>query len=188
VKDDRALMRRATAGDRDAYARLFERHSARVLRMAYLLLHDLPAAEDAVQETFARGLAGLSAYRGEAKPGVWLYSIGLNVCRETLRKEGAREDLVAPGTLERARKPGKPARGVLTSLMRRETAARLAIALGHLTDLQREVFVLHYVEELPYESVARLLDISVVGARGLAHRAKRTMRSKLAPKAPLHQR
>lgn len=181
ASEDRALIARAMEGDRSAYATLFERHAPRIYRMAYLLLHDAAAAEDAVQETFARGITALPRYRGDAKPDVWLYSIGLNVCRRTLRDEKVREDPMAPEKLEGGRRPGRLSRSVLTSLVRRETASRLAVALGYLTDLQREVFVLHYVEGLPYESVSQLLGVSVVGARGLAHRARQILRSKLPP-------
>jgi len=172
-----ALAGRDVAGNRAEYAALFERYAPRILRMAYFLVHDLVAAEDVVQETFTRGLLMQGTYRGEAKPDVWLTSIALNVCREMLRRQSVREDCVDPDTLDRARRRG--ARGILTSVMRRETASRLAIALGYLTDLQKEVFVLRYIEGFAYEYIARLLGVSVVGARGLAHRAKRMIRTKL---------
>ncbi len=178
---DRGLMELALKGDRKAYAGLFERHAERLRRVAYLLLHDASAAEDAVQEAFTRGLFRIGSYRGEAKPDVWLYSICLNVARQMLRKEGVREDLADASKLDRGRRPGGKPRGPLTSLMRRETAARLTIALGFLTDLQREVFILHYFEGLSYEEIAPLLEVSVVAARGLAHRAKQVLRAKLPP-------
>jgi len=176
---DRELMRQALGGNRKAYAELFESHAERLRRVAYFLLHDAGAAEDAVQEAFTRGLFSIGSYRGQAKPDVWLYSICLNVSRQMLRKDNLREGLADDSRLDRGRRPSGPSRGPLTSLMRRETAARLTIALGYLTDLQREVFVLHYVEGLPYEQIAPLLGVSVVGARGLAHRGKQILRSKL---------
>src|SRR5262245_42553006 len=108
--------------------------------MAFLFLHDRGGAEDAIQETFTRGLAHLHTYRGGGRPDVWLYSIALNVCRSTHRKARVREGRADTTRLDRGRGRGGPARGPLTSLIRRETATRLALALGYLTDLQREVF------------------------------------------------
>lgn len=178
-------MESAAKGDRDAYAELFERHATRLGRMAYLILHDSSSAEDAVQEAFARGLDKIRTWRGEAKPDVWLYSIALNVCRQHLRKDSVREASAAPADLEGGRRPGRTPRGVFTSVVRRETSRHLAIALGFLTDLQREVFVLHYVEGLAYDLIAPMLDVSVVGARGLAHRAKEVLRAKLPPNISL---
>lgn len=178
---DLRLMKKAAEGDREAYAELFRRHAERLQRLGYLMLHDWAAAEDALQETFTRGLDKIRTWRGEARPDVWLYAIALNHCRKQLRKESRRELAVAPGTLEGARPPGRTPRGVVTSVVRHETSRRLAIALGFLTELQREAFVLHYSEGLPYEMVAPLLGVSVVAARGLAHRARAVLREKLPP-------
>ena len=165
--------------DRAGFEPLFHGQVEKLRRMAHLFLHDAAAAEDAIQETFARGLAKLHTFRGSARPDVWLYSIALNVCRMAGRRSKAHEGRADTTRLERGKRPGSAPRGPLTSLLRRETASRLAIALGHLTDLQREVFVLHYVEDLSYEAIAPIVDVSTVGARGLAHRAKAVLRQKL---------
>lgn len=165
----------------EQYETLFQAQEARLCRMAYLFLHDGAAAEDAIQETFVQGLAAYAGFRGDSKPEVWLYSIALNTCRQHLRRSKVREGLADQAKLDRGRSPGRAVRGPLTSLVRRETASCLAIALGHLTELQRESFVLHYIEELPYEAVAPLLGVSVVAARGLAHRARKILLTKLPP-------
>ncbi len=163
---------------REEYEELFGAQREKLRRMAYLFLHEESAVEDAVQETFTRGLAKLHTFRAESRFDVWVYSIALNICRQAYRKARLEEKLADP---KRGGAGRRASRGPLTSLMRREQASRLAIALGYLTDLQREAFVLHYVEELPYESIAPMLGVSVVGARGLAHRARRVLRSKLPP-------
>ena len=165
--------------DRKSYEALFQAQIEKLRRMAFLFLHERATAEDAVQETFTRGLAHLHTYQGGAKPDVWLYSIALNVCRSAYRKAQSREGHADTTRLDRGRGRGGAPRGPLTSLIRRETATRLALALGYLTDLQREVFVLHYVEELGYEAIAPMVGVSTVGARGLAHRAKRVLRERL---------
>jgi RNA polymerase sigma factor (sigma-70 family) len=163
---------------RGEYEELFAAQREKLRRMAYLFLHEEAAVEDAVQETFTRGLAKLHTFRAESRFDVWVYSIALNVCRQAYRRARLDEKLTDPRGRGASR---RSIRGPLTSLMRREQASRMAVALGYLTDLQREAFVLHYVEELPYESIAPMLGVSVVGARGLAHRARRVLRSKLPP-------
>ena len=162
--------------DRKGFEALFDAQSEKLRRMAFCFLRDEGAGEDALQETFTRGLASLHRYRGESRPEVWLYSIALNVCRQAYRKARIEDSLAEPSAQRGSR---QRQRGPLTSLLRRETATRLAIALGFLTDLQREAFILHSVEELPYEEIAPLLGVSEVGARGLAHRAREKLKSKL---------
>jgi RNA polymerase sigma-70 factor (ECF subfamily) len=172
------LMHRAIGGDRLAYAELFRRYSERIARLAYLLLHDAASAEDAVQETFTNGLAKIHTWRGDSTPIAWFSAIALNVCRRTLRDRRTHAELAGPEALEAAHRPGSAHRGVVTSVVRRETARRLSVALGFLTDAQREVFVLHYVEGLPYDVIADMLKTTPGAARALAHRGRAVLQER----------
>ena len=67
----------------------------------------------------------------------------------------------------------------MTSAIRREEDRLLTVALGYLTEGQREVFVLHYVDGLPYEDLGKILNLRPGAARALAHRAKATLQKKL---------
>lgn len=151
-EEDVGLMHKATSGDAAPYQALFQRHSPRLRRMAYLLLRSAPAADEAVKETFRRGQEHIRSYRGEAEPRAWLASITLDCCRRSLR-EPRRDEAK---DVEEEKKP-------------------LTGAVGRLTGAQREVFVLHFVEGLPYQDLARMLNIRPGAARALAHRAKRLL-------------
>ncbi len=159
---------------------LVDEYGDRLRRICYLLLHSSPAAEDVVQETFAQALARADQFRGDGEIASWLMSIALNLCRRALRDEQRHAELAEPRKLEGGRRLRFSPRGILTSLVRRETARNLAIALGYLTDAQREAFVLHYVEELPYEEIGRLVNATPGAARALAFRAREVLRGKLA--------
>lgn len=177
---DMDLMRKAGQGDMGAYALLFKRHADRIGRLAYLILHSAAAAEDVVQDTFTRGLAHLQSYRGEAGPRAWLSSIALNLCRHILRDRKNEAELAGTDKLEHGVRIRRPrSGGVLTSAIRREENHRLTVALGFLTEAQREVFVLHYVDGLPYEDLAGILGIRAGAARALAHRAKEVLQKRL---------
>lgn len=181
-ESDALLMERAKAGDTTPFALLFKRHADRIWRMAYMILHSSAAAEDVVQETFTRGLSHIDSYRGEAEPRAWFSSIALNLCRHYLRDKNKEAELADSAKLERGARVRRPrTRGVLSSAIRRESHRLLAVALGYLTQAQREVFVLHYVDELPYEDVGRILEIRPGAARALAHRAKAVLQKRLGP-------
>jgi RNA polymerase sigma-70 factor (ECF subfamily) len=175
-------MNRSKGGDMTPYALLFKRHADRIWRMAYMILHSSAAAEDVTQETFTRGLTHIASYRGEAEPRAWFSSIALNLCRHNLRDKGKEAELADSAKLERGGRVGRPrTRGALSSAVRRETNRLLAVALGYLTQAQREVFVLHYVDDLPYEEVSQILEIRPGAARALAHRAKAVLQKQLGP-------
>ncbi|HLY12065.1 MAG TPA: RNA polymerase sigma factor [Planctomycetota bacterium] len=175
-------MSQSKGGDMTPYAVLFKRHADRIWRMAYMILHSAAAAEDVTQETFTRGLTHIESYRGEAEPRAWFSSIALNLCRHHLRDKNKEAELADSAKLERGGRIGRPrTRGALSSVVRRETNRLLAIALGYLTQAQREVFVLHYVDDLPYEEVSQILEIRPGAARALAHRAKAMLQKQLGP-------
>jgi len=145
-------MHRATSGDTAPFEALFRRHAPRLRRMAYLLLRSAPAADQAVEETRRRGLEHIRTYRGEADPRAWLSSITLEICR--------RMNVEAAGPEAKDQE---------------EEKRPLTAVVGELTHAQREVFVLHFVEGLPYQELARMLNIRPGAARALAHRAKRLL-------------
>lgn len=156
--------------DRAVFAEMFGAHAARLSRVAYLMLHEQAAAEDAVQETFARAWESRGDFRGQADRLTWLYSILLNVCRMALRRPRPRG--AEKGTLEGGRRLVPEPHGIFTSVVRREVKRQLVLALGWLNEAQREVFVLRYIEGLPFERIAKLLDLNVNTARSLGHRAR----------------
>jgi RNA polymerase sigma-70 factor (ECF subfamily) len=178
-ESDRELMERAQAGDAQAFGTLFKRCSPGIWQMAYLLLHSADSAEDVVQETFTKAFEHVADFRGESEPRSWLSAIALNACRLMVRKKTNGPVSADTAKLDAGHPVPPPRRGVLTSLLRRETSRRLALALGFLTEPQREVFVLHYVEGLPYEEVAKLMDTSAGAARALSQRARTILQEKL---------
>ncbi len=173
---DADLMNRAIEGDRDAYGELFKRFSSSIWRVAYLLLHSAAAADDAVQEVFLRGLDRITTYRREAPVRSWFWAIALNLCRHQLRNESGHAHAVDPAFLDAA-SPSSP--GVLGTLLDRERALRLADALLDLDPLQREIFIQHYVDGLPYERIAERFGTTAGAARVQAHRARGQLRDQL---------
>jgi RNA polymerase sigma-70 factor (ECF subfamily) len=179
TESDLELMTKAQAGDRQAFGTLFQRRSPSIWQMAYLLLHSADAAEDVVQDTFTSAFEHVGDFRGESEPRSWLSAIALNSCRRMIRKKVSGVLSADTSRLEHGHPMSAPKRGVLTSMLRRETNRRLALALGFLTEPQREVFVLHYVDGLPYEDVAKLLATTAGAARALSQRARTILQEKL---------
>ena len=72
------LVKRAQAGDEQAFATLFQQHKNRVYSVCLLMTKDVAEAEDLTQEAFLQVFRTVSSFRGDAAFSTWLY----RGCRE----------------------------------------------------------------------------------------------------------
>jgi len=155
----------------------FEILGPRIFKLAYVIVHNQAVAEDIAQETLARAIEHESEFRGQSDPTTWVLSIAINLCREKMRNDRGKPQATDTTKLDRAK---HPRRGPLTSAMVREMHQRVALAVAKLPDPLREVFVLHYMEDLPYETIAQICGISLGAARLRGMRARDALQAKLA--------
>ena len=157
---DRDVIARVLEGDVDAYGILVDRYQGRFARFATRMLGSREDAEEAMQDAFLRAYQALGRYRDRERFDSWLYRILVNRCRSILAKRRRRV------ALDRA-VDEDPAPPPDTELVERDHAARL---VHRLPEEQREVFLLHFVDDLSYEEIAA---ITGVGASALRMRVKR---------------
>ena len=86
-----SLVRRAQAGDRDAFESLLVQHERAVLRTALRLLGRMDLAQDAAQEVFLRMHKYLAGFDSDRELGPWLYRMAVNVCRDLHRRSGGKD-------------------------------------------------------------------------------------------------
>lgn len=90
-----ALIAAVAAGDRRAYARLYERTSAKLFGVALRILRDRAIAEEVLQEIYLSVWRSASSYAAEkARPMTWLITIARNKALDVAR--GRREVLLDP--------------------------------------------------------------------------------------------
>ena len=173
--DDAALATRAQHGDRAAFAALSERHATRLQRYLCTMTGDVHTADDLVQESLQRALTKIQDLQQPDRFASWLLSIACNTCRNHLRREVQR----AHGGEERLPDLAAPHHSALSSLVRREHAAQVALAIERLPILLREAFVLFAVEGLPYSEIAATTDVAVGTLQVRVHRAKALLQQQL---------
>src|SRR3954464_10470350 len=88
--DDRALLARHTAGDREAFGELVARHRDRLWRVALRTLGDPDDAADAVQDALVSAYRAAGSYRGDAAVTTWLHRIVVTACLDLVRPRSAR--------------------------------------------------------------------------------------------------
>ncbi len=165
---DEELVRRTLAGDREAFGVLVERHERRTYNLALRMLGREEDARDATQDAFLTAFRKLASFRGDAAFSTWLHRVTVNACYDLLRRS-ARAPLVARGEDEPGPEPGAP---VPDHADATAGAVDVRRALLRLPPEHRAVLVLHDVQDLPYEEVARALGVPVGTVKSRLHRAR----------------
>src|SRR5579883_1431476 len=158
ASDERLLVRRVQAGDRQAFTRLLDVYETRVYRLALRNTGTVADAEDVTQEIFVAVYRSIGNFRGDSALGTWIYRIAMNHCLEFRRK---RRIETVPYDAELTLTSGDWKADPVQSADRRDTADRLEAALKRLSPLHRDVVVLHELQGLTYQEVAAALDVPV---------------------------
>jgi len=186
----------AADGDPDAerfLAELFRRHQTKVAAWCYQITGDVNSAADLAQEVFLKAFQGLPSFRKGSKFTTWLYSIARNRSLDELRSRRRR---VEETSEEFPEDIGDWRTESMDSTIERRQAADLMRQLVResLDETENRVMVLHYVDELPLDSITRLLGLTntsgakayIVSARRKLKRAHELWKSSGSNKAGEH--
>jgi RNA polymerase sigma factor (sigma-70 family) len=170
---DAELARACAAGDRRAFAGIYDRYADRLHDFCVGMLRDRDGAADCVQDVFCIAATRLPQLREPEKLRPWLYSIARNEAlrriRERRREEPSDE---LPDTAS-----GEP--GPDTLAARTELADLIADAAGGLSDRDRSVLELAFRHGLDGPELADALGVSPTNANTLVHRLRGTIERSL---------
>jgi RNA polymerase sigma-70 factor (ECF subfamily) len=174
--DEDALARRCAAGDVSAFDAIVAMHRARVTRLAYRLLGWRDDVEDVVQEVFLSVFNQLGRFKGQSKLSTWLTVITINKCRSHRRGWFRRWRMIRR---RREEAPADAAPAADEGARRDETAARVRLAVQKLRPRDREVIVLHYLEQQDVAEMTQLLGASHNAVEVRLHRARQRLKELL---------
>jgi RNA polymerase sigma-70 factor, ECF subfamily len=170
---DQELLRRAVAGERDAFAALYRRYQHVVYRFACVMTGSSDAAEDVTQEVFVALIRELPRYDPtRAALATYLYGVARNVSRDRLRRE---RRFVTLSTLDADEAGQVEGAGLVDKLAEVQATTRLRRALAALPSRYREVIILCDVEEIPYADAARIVRTAVGTVRSRLHRGRQML-------------
>ena len=191
VLSDQALVTKAREGDRSAFDALVLRHQARAVLIAQSVLRNFELAKDASQNAFAKAYFGLGRFRQEANFKTWLFKIVLNEARDIYRKEKSRGRF----KIQNERQTEEGEESILETIATSEASPRevfeaqeikkqLEKAIYQLSERQRDVFILKYLNGLMISEVAETLGMAEGTVK--AHLAHGTERLKTILLVPVH--
>ncbi len=180
--EDVRLMRLVSQGDTSAFEELIERHQALVAGTVTRMLSSNSDVEDIAQQVFIRVWKSARRYVPRAKFTTWLLKITRNLVFNELRrtKRHAHVPLQSEPGVEDPPVKDETNLAPDASLLELELQRTIEDAILQLPETQRMALVLRRYEQLSYEQIAEVLDLSVPAVKSVLFRARSELRSRLS--------
>jgi len=186
---DGELVSRSRGGDLAAYDELMRRYSGRIYSVVYNITGNREDAEDLVQDTFVKAYQSLDRFMGKASFYTWIYRIAVNRTLNFIKKRNRKSALSLndmdlglerdPAYIELSSKGGP-----LHDASIGELQEKLNAALQTLSKKHRTVVVLHDIQGLPHEEIAKIVGVSEGTVRSRLHYARQQLQLELKEYMP----
>ena len=177
---DAALAKLAAAGDDQAFERLVRRHKEGVYRLLRRYAADPDEAYEAVQEAFIAAWKALDRYDAERPFLTWLQTIAINKARDRGRRMAVRRLFFGARGLEgEAMAAVDPHQAADQTVIDRQLARRLDVAIGQLPAALKEALLLTAFEGYSHEQAGAMLGVSAKTIETRAYRARKILAQRL---------
>ena len=177
IPEDSRIVGEVLNGDINAYALLVKKYQKPIYNLMYRATGSPEISMDLSQETLVRAYEKLERFDPGRSFFSWLYTIGVNLARDYLRKAG-RESLIFENTFDE-RNTVDDKSSPVTPVEQKLEMSYVLKAMEKLPFDYREALILRFRAELPMKDIARALSISVSGAKMRVHRALKELRRTL---------
>lgn len=168
-ESERELIHRIVAGSKQEFCFLVDRYKQKI----YGLLRGMGAspmdAQDLTQETFIKAYRKLASHQPDKSFASWLYTIAANLLKDHKKKHRFEEHPI--GQVETAVSDG-PEQSVLQTERRTEFQRLLALLPANY----RMALLLRYTNDLSYEEIGEVLEVSVSKVQNDLYRAKKRLK------------
>ena len=180
--DDVRLMQLVGRGDTRAFEQLIEKHQTLVAGTVARMLGSSSDVEDIAQQVFIRVWKSARRYVPQAKFTTWLLKITRNLVFNEMRRTKRRPHVPLPSEAGMEDRPLKDDTTLApdASLLESELQQAIEEAIQRLPDAQRMALILRRYQQLSYEQIAEVLDLSVPAVKSVLFRARTELRSRLS--------
>lgn len=184
-EEDARILRGLRAGIEEAYEELIERYQQPVYNIVFRLLGNQSDASDVVQDVFLKIFRSVCGFREKSSLRTWIYRIAVNEahnhrrwfsrhCRNEVPLEESREE--RPDCIDFAADPG---RSPFEQTLDHENRVLLEKALEQINPVYRTTVVLRDIENLSYEEIAEILQLSIGTVKSRILRGREALRREL---------
>jgi RNA polymerase sigma-70 factor (ECF subfamily) len=177
-RSDWECVRRVQGGETEAFELLVRRHEKTVFNLLFRWLRNYDDAAEVAQEVLFSAYRSIKHFRGESSFSTWLYRIAVNHGKNRRKSLLAAEQRVA--NIEAFDSPN-PGPGPAEKAEEQEIHNLVQTGLNSLSDDDALVILLHDLQDVPYEEMARVLEVPIGTVKSRLHRARMALKTRLAP-------
>lgn len=185
-----AIVAELKAGSEEAYAWLIGEFHQPIYSLVYRILTDPADAADTTQEVFLKVFRGMKHFNGQSSLKTWIYRIAVHEASNRRRwwfRHKARETSMEPLEISGAQGSGLTMQETLVdegespfdSAAHEEVRARVEEELRNIPEPYRSTVILRDLEEMSYEEIAEVLDISLGTVKSRLTRGREALRKRL---------
>ena len=183
-QDDSQWVELAQQGDTAAFDKLVEMYHSRIYTLTYQMTSNREDAEDLTQEVFVKAFEALPRFKRRSSFYTWLYRIGINKTINYRKKRNRNRPLSLDAMEQEVKQDeiyhdlsskGSPLRNLSLS----ELQLKLNEAMQGLSDKHRTVVVMHDMQGIPHDEIAKVVGVSVGTVRSRLFYARRQLQADL---------
>jgi RNA polymerase sigma-70 factor (ECF subfamily) len=189
--DESAVLAELKAGSEEAYSWLIAHMHQPVYSLVYRILNDPADAADTTQEVFLKVFRGIKKFNGSSSLKTWVYRIALHEASNRRRwwfRHKARETSIEPvesesGGLQPAVRDllVDERKSPFDNVAELELQARVETELRQVPEPYRTTVILRDIEELSYEEIAEITDVSLGTVKSRLTRGRDALRRRMEP-------
>ena len=190
-QEESAIVAELKAGSEAAYAWLIGEFQQPVYGLVYRIVNDPADAADTTQDVFLKVFRGMKHFQGESSLKTWIYRIALHEAANRRRwwfrhkaketsidpdteSNGASENAIQVALMDHADSP-------FESVAHHEVQRRVDEELRKVPEPYRTTLILRDLEEMSYEEIAEVLEVSLGTVKSRLTRGRDALRQRLAP-------
>lgn len=154
---------------------LMNEYGQNVTRLAFTYVKQKELSEDIAQEVFIKCFLNLDKFRNESSYKTWLYRITVNLCKDKLRSWSFKNILLNEFFSKTKITKKSPEIELLVVEEQRIISEEILL----LPIKYREIIILYYYEEMSYNQISDLLNLSLQTVKSRLHRARQLLKKSL---------
>lgn len=169
------IIKAIVAGEKEAFSILYKQFSEKIYNTALSYTKNVEEAEEITQDVFIKVFKNIRSFEGSSSLNTWIYRITTNTSLNYVKKANRLINYKNSLSYSTTRDFDHP--GVL--LENKENVSALYKVMDGLPENQKTAFILSFIEYLPRQEVADIMELSLKAVESLLQRAKKNMRKEL---------